>query len=94
MVTRSEVDELQSKVTALEDTMPGIQIKSQQQDQSMVTVESNLAIVQSEVTTIKTQMQSVEAIIDAKIKTAIQINEGKSQGFFKPILESRGKHIN
>ena len=89
MVTRSEVDELQAKITAIEDVMPGIQIKSQQQDQSMTAAESSITAVQSEVATIKVQMLSVEAIIDAKIKTAIQMTEGKPQGFFKPILESK-----
>ena len=85
MVSRSETDSILDRITSLEDLIPGIQIKSQQQDQSTITVEGRVNVIESKIL----ELQSLEAIMDAKIKTAVHMTEGRSQGFAKPILESK-----
>ena len=85
MVTRSEIDSITERITSIENTLPGIQIQSQQQDQSTITVEGRVTVIESRIL----QLQSLEAVVDAKIKTAIQMSDIKPQSFSKPILESK-----
>ncbi len=86
----------------MEDAIPGINIKLQQQDQSTTTVEAKVSVIESKILEMEQQslqslaalqsleaLKSLEATMDAKIKMAIHMTEGRSQSFAKPILESK-----
>ena len=81
MVTRSEVDTIEGKIVAIENMMPGIQLQSQQQDQATTAVEGRMTAIEGRIQTIgeasAASINAMEAIIDAKIRTAIQMSDVK-----------------
>ena len=70
------MDEIAARVTTIEGAMANAESR-------VLAIEAAIASTVSQIIT--------EQIVDAKIKTAIQMsdNGGKSQSFYKPILESR-----
>ena len=93
MVARSDVEVLGDRLITLENMMPGIQLQSQQRDQSTSAVEARISVIESRIQAITehaADTSTMEAIIDAKIRTAIQMSDVKSRiSFSKPILESK-----
>ena len=63
-------------------------------EQGMANAEARVVAIETAIAEIRANainQTTMELVVDAKIKTAIQMSDsgGKSQSFYKPILESR-----